>query len=297
MATITVFTPAYNRSKLLKRCYDSLKRQELDSFVWLIVDDGSTDDTCQVVESWMAEPNPFEIRYVYKENGGLHTAYNTAIEHADTDLCVCIDSDDYMPDGALRRIVDFWDKHGSDRYAGIIGLDFDMDGECLGDPLPNMDSLDLIKLTTGQYPLKNADRKLVIRTELYKSVAPMPSYPGEKNFNPQYMHVQIGLKYEFLVMNECLCVVDYQPEGMSNSMMRQYFNSPNSFADIRLLDMSLPGTSTMFKFKKCIHYCSSCFLAHRKHMVKNSRCKGLTVLAVVPGWLLSRMIVRKNRGK
>ena len=81
MALITVFTPAYNRAHTLPRTYESLKAQECKDFVWLIVDDGSTDETAELVEKWQGEENGFKICYVYKENGGMHTAHNTAYEH------------------------------------------------------------------------------------------------------------------------------------------------------------------------------------------------------------------------
>ena len=87
MYTITVFTPTYNRANLLKRGYEALKRQSLKDFEWLIVDDGSTDNTREVVNSWI-EANQIPIRYIYKENGGLHTGYNTAIQNINTELCV-----------------------------------------------------------------------------------------------------------------------------------------------------------------------------------------------------------------
>lgn len=295
MPLLTIFTPTYNRADLLPRCYAALQRQTLKDFVWLIVDDGSTDNTEQVVRRWIENEKSFEIRYIYKENGGLHTGYNTAIAHADTELCSCIDSDDYPPDDCVELIHDFWERNRSDEYAGIIGLDYDLEGNCLGDLLPDQKEISLIDLSAGKYPIRNADRKLVIRTELYKEVAPMPSFPGEKNFNPQYMHIKIGLKRNFLVLNKCLCNVEYQPAGMSNTMFRQYYNSPNSFAEIRLLDLSLPGTSLVYKLKKNIHYCSSCILAHRNTMIKDSPCKLLTVLMILPGFVLSRVIVHKNK--
>ena len=293
--TVTVFTPTYNRKELLKRCYESLKRQTLKDFIWLIVDDGSTDRPGAVVEEWKKAENGFEIKYIYKENGGLHTAYNIAIKYAETELCICIDSDDFAPDDCIDKIVTFWRTNGSDKYAGIIGLDYDLSGNCIGDEIPEQKSISLIDLTIGKYPIKNADRKLVVRTALYKQVAPMPSFAGEKNFNPQYMHIKIAMEKEFLVLNKCLCYVDYQPQGMSNSIFKQYYNSPNSFAEIRLQDLAIPDTNWIFKLKKSIHYCSSCFLAKRKKFVKDSPCKVTTLIALFPGYVFSKIVILKNK--
>ena len=84
MPILTVFTPAYNRAHTLPRTYASLRRQDSKDFVWLVVDDGSTDHTAELVKGWQAQETEFEIRYLYKENGGMHTAHNTAYENIDT---------------------------------------------------------------------------------------------------------------------------------------------------------------------------------------------------------------------
>ena len=85
---LTVFTPAYNRAHTLVRTYESLLAQSCKDFVWLIIDDGSTDNTSELVSNWQNCKNGFEIRYIYKENGGMHTAHNTAYEYIDTELNV-----------------------------------------------------------------------------------------------------------------------------------------------------------------------------------------------------------------
>lgn len=98
MKKITVFTPTYNRAYTLSKCYKSLKQQTCKDFVWLIIDDGSTDNTQELVEEWITE-NEIEIQYHYQKNQGMHGAHNTAYELIETELNVCIDSDDYMPRG------------------------------------------------------------------------------------------------------------------------------------------------------------------------------------------------------
>lgn len=296
MESITVFTPTYNRASLLGRCYESMKRQTNKDFIWMIIDDGSIDNTKEVVENWIKNEKTFKIQYYYKENGGLHTAYNEAIAHIETDLCVCIDSDDFMPDDAVEIILDFWAKNGSDKYAGIVGLDFDLSGKIIGDRLPNQKSVNLIDLLTGKYKLINGDRTNVVRTELYRKFAPMRTFPGEKNFNPHYMHLQISEEYDFLVLNENLRFVEYQPTGMSNSMLKQYKSSPNSFAEIRKLYLSFPNTSFKFKFRHSIHMVSSCILSKKFiKSIKESPCKFTTLLAVPFGLVLSAYINLKTK--
>ena len=102
MATLTVFTPTFNRAYCLHLCYESLLRQTCTDFEWLVVDDGSTDNTRALVNGWIQD-GKISVRYIYKENGGMHTGYNTAYDNIDTELAVCIDSDDYMPDDADRK--------------------------------------------------------------------------------------------------------------------------------------------------------------------------------------------------
>lgn len=296
MVSITVFTPAYNRADLLKRCYESMCRQTNKNFIWMIIDDGSTDNTKEVVDLWLLNNNGFEIQYYYKENGGLHTAYNEAIEHIDTELCVCIDSDDYMPDNAVEIILDFWGKNGSNEYAGIVGLDYTIDNHVIGDLLPDKKSVNLIDLLIGKYNIHNGDRTNVVRTELYKKVAPMISFEGEKNFSPHYMHLQISKKYDFLVLNKNLRFVEYQADGMSNTIFKQYLNSPNSFIETRKLYLSLPGISWKFKLRQSIHLVSSGIIANKlNEVLKYIPSFGLTVLAVPCGLLLSKYIKIKAK--
>ena len=296
MIRLTVFTPAYNRADLLPRCFESMKRQTTKEFIWMIIDDGSTDNTRELVAEWLKQPLDFTVQYYYKENGGLHTTYNEAIAHIDTELCVCIDSDDFMPDDAVEKILACWDEKGSDRVGGIVGLDYDLEGNVIGDPLPEQVTVNLIDLLVGRYALNNGDRTNVVRTDLYKKFAPMRVFPGEKNFNPHYMHLQISMEYDFLVLNENLRFVEYQPGGMSNSMYRQYRNSPKSFAETRKLYLSFPNTGLRFRVRQCIHYVSSSIIGKNKRFLRESPAKLLTLLSVPFGAALAALIYIKTRG-
>ena len=260
----------------------------------MIIDDGSTDNTRTLVEGWLKEPLDFEIVYYYKENGGLHTAYNEAIAHIETELCVCIDSDDFMPDNAVERILEFWGSYGSEQVAGIVGVDHDLNDRIIGDPLPDQKTVNLIDLLVGRYPIVNGDRTNVVRTELYKKYAPMKVFPGEKNFNPHYLHLQISQEYDFLVLNENLRFVDYQPGGMSASMWKQYRSSPRSFAETRKLYLSFPNTGFKFRFRHCVHYVSSSVLAGNRRFLVESPVKGLTLLAMPLGVLLAAVTCYKT---
>ena len=287
--TLTVFTPTYNRIRLLKRGYEALCRQTLKDFCWLIIDDGSTDDTKDVVSLWIKE-GKIPITYVYKENGGLHTGYNKAIEIMDTELCVCIDSDDYMPSEAVEKIVKKWKKEGNPSVGGILGLDFDENGNPIGGYFSNeIKTLKMIEMKPKYH--HEGDVKVVHRTELLKLVAPMPSFDGERNFNPIYLFYKIDVRYPLLLLNDNICNVEYQQDGMSNNMIRQYVNSPRSFSELRKQIMERPDAPLSLKFRNAIHYVSSQIMIRNHRWLVDSPNKIMTILAVPMGIILYMYIM------
>ena len=292
MEKLTIFTPAYNRAHTLPRAFEALKKQSDKRFVWLIVDDGSTDNTREVVESFQKEDCGFKIEYVYKENGGMHTAHNLAYKLIKTELNTCIDSDDTIGDEAVGKILDFWEKNGSDEFAGIVGFDTDFDGNVIGTRFPE----NLKKTTLGAY-YKNGgsgDKKLVYRTDVVKKYPPYPEYEGEKLVPLGSLYTLIDQDYELLVLDEALCRVEYQPDGSGASIFRQYRQSPKGFMYARIIRMKYAGS---FKGKAtgAIHYISSCIFAREKHFLKKSPKKLLTVLMIPFGVLLNIYIRIKNR--
>ena len=222
MYTLTVFTPTFNRANLLVRGYYALCRQTSTDFCWLIIDDGSTDSTLDLVKSWLSENSlrvsgfGFEgysndapwlrISYYYKENGGLHTGYNKAIELMDTELCVCVDSDDYMPDNGVEIILKYWKTCKEKGLIGVIGRDYKINGQLIGTPLPNVESATITELI-DKYQHKG-DKKIAMRVDLLKQLKPMPSYNGEKNFNPIYLMLQLDKYGKYLLIEDNLCFVD-----------------------------------------------------------------------------------------
>lgn len=293
MKTLTVFTPTYNRRHTLHRTYESLCRQTSKDFEWLVIDDGSTDDTKELVEGWIAE-GLIPIRYIYKENGGLYTGYNTAYANIETELNVCIDSDDFMPDNAVEIIVRHWKEHGGKDYAGITGLDFLLDGTPIGGYFPQ-DFKEGYFIDHKRKYQHHGDTKQVMRTDIMKSVAPMVGFDGEKNFNPVYMIMQADQLLPSLFINENLCFVDYQigTDSMSAGIYRQYLNSPRSFAKMRRLEMTLKRNTLRNLIRVTIHYNSSTILSGDKYWLKDSPKKILTIATRPLGWILSKYIKHK----
>lgn len=324
MKTLTVFTPTYNRRHTLWRTYESLLRQTSKDFDWLVIDDGSTDGTREWVEGlgekvclsgesydWMGrrmsetddnhfmiESKGLRIEYIYKPNGGLYTGYNVAYAAISAELCVCVDSDDYMPDEAVAAILKAWDgrdKHH--QYCGVLGLDFNVvDKMPIGGFFPAdlksvfFHELRLRKLHTG-------DTKPVLRSDLMKAVAPMEGFEGEKNFNPIYLMLQVCDKLPLVVVNENFCWVEYQIgiDSMSQGIYRQYVNSPRSFAKMRLQEMTLQHNMFRDRFRSCVHYVASCMIARDGRWLAKSPKKILTLLASPFGVLWYCIIKYKNR--
>lgn len=235
MVKLTVFTPAYNRAHTLPRTYRSLLGQICKDFIWLIVDDGSTDGTAALVKSWMRQDNGFEIQYIYKENGGMHTAHNTAYENIHTELNVCIDSDDCMGENAVALILEKWESVKERGYAGLIGLDADFDGKVIGAGFPaNLQETTL----SGYYAAGGSgDKKLVYRTDVIKRYPPYPTFAGEKYVALAYKYTLIDQDYKLAVLNRVLCNVEYQADGSSRNMLRQYLKNPKGFAFWRTVTM------------------------------------------------------------
>lgn len=283
---LTVFTPAYNRAYTLPRTYESLCSQDCKNFLWLIVDDGSADNTAELVRSWQAEDNGFEIRYLYKENGGMHTAHNTAYAAIDTELNVCIDSDDALAPNAVRIIADTWTAVRDKGYAGLLGLDAGFSGQIIGTGFPE----GLRDTTLGGYYQAGGrgDKKLVLRTDVVREYPPYPTFEGEKFVPLGSLYTMIDRKYRLYVVPQVLCLVEYMPDGSTHNMLRQYYRNPQGFRYGRLVTMTA-SQPLKKKLKLHIHYAAESLLS-RQPILKDSPNKFTTALALPFGALLAAYI-------
>lgn len=259
MKKITVFTPTYNRAYLLPRLYESLCIQCCQDFQWLIIDDGSTDDTKELVEGWMNQ-SKISIDYIYKENGGMHTGHNLAYDLIETELNVCIDSDDYMPDDAVKLILEEYAAvKNNDAIAGLIGLDAFNDGSIVGSKNPDNISYGTLKELYNKYK-SFGDKKIVLKTKVVKEFSKYPEFENERLVPLGILYLLIEQKYLFKYSNAVFCIVEYQEEGSSKSIFKQYQRSPRGFAYARTVQIKYDLRFTN-KIKNYLHLISSAIFA------------------------------------
>lgn len=206
MKRITVFTPTYNRANTLGRVFDSLKNQTYRDFKWLIVDDGSKDNTKEVVDRYIAQ-NLFPIEYIYQENQGKHIAINKAVANTDTELFVIADSDDSFKPEALEVFIREWDKIADEdkkKYKGITCRCYDAATETpIGCNFPEyrFESNDL----DAPFKHKLAFEKWSLsRTEVFREF-PFPETNSKIRFYPEcIIWRKMARKYKTMYVDECL---------------------------------------------------------------------------------------------
>ncbi len=292
--TLTIFTPTYNRAYCLGRAYESLKRQTCQDFEWLIIDDGSTDNTKELVDAWKRE-GVIRICYIKKENGGMHTGHNTAFRNITTDLCMCLDSDDMLTDDCVQVIYEFWNKNNSyhDSVAGFIALDGYIAGGIVGTEFP--DDVQIAHETwLREIKHVRGDKKFIFRTEVAKAAPEYPEFADEKYGSMAYKNQFIDAKYPWLLLNRVIYLVEYLPDGSSLNMYRQYIRNLKGW-DIARRSSMIFSLTCRRKFIECIHYVSNSIFLHKWSFIQDSPKKLLTVLAIPFGIMLNLLIRLKTR--
>lgn len=293
-ATLTVFTPTYNRAHTLHKCYESLLRQTCSDFVWLIVDDGSDDSTRELVKSWL-ELDTLPIRYYYQKNQGMHGGHNSAYRLATTELCMCVDSDDYLADNAVEEIVEKWVQAGSEKYAGMVCHNSFSSGEIVGKPLP--DEMIDTKFKNVYYNYRH-DKKYVYRREVFNKYPDYPIFPGEKLTPLSCKYFMIDEDYLLLVVNKVVCIVEYMEDGSTKNIFNHYRLNPNGIKYVKNLEMVV-GLGFFHRMKASTHYVAANIRLKKWGLIRDARSKILTCAALVPGAILYLYInctKRRNSG-
>ena len=230
MELITIFTPTYNRAYILTQLYDSLCRQSCKDFLWLIVDDGSSDNTGELVGQWRSEAK-IKIEYKTQANGGKMRAHNYGVRCCQTPLFVCIDSDDYVSDDFVESVVTkYWGQiKDNDKLAGIIAYrgfeteDHKFVPKCLF-PLKGTGTFEEL-VSRGFY----GDTTLVFKTNVIRQ-HPVLEVEGEKFSTEAYAYDQIEQEYRYLLAEEVWTYCAYLPDGYTSVEKTLYAKNPKGWA-------------------------------------------------------------------
>ena len=290
MKKITVFTPTFNRAYILPTLYKSLLRQTNKDFVWLIVDDGSADETEDVINQWKSENN-IEIEYYKQPNGGKMRAHNRGVLNSRTELFVCVDSDDFLSEDAIDVIIKMWDNQHSKRgICGIIGKKGmkNTDNQYVSVDFP------LVGLAT-QHQLYSSgfrgETTLIFVTEIIKKYL-FPEIEGEKFITESYIYDQIDQKYKYVLLNENLTLCEYLEDGYSKNYLSLYMNNPKGYS------MYYNQKNKLFKYpfstrmKYLVYYISYAKFGKLRNIYRDSSIKGLTYLIA---YMVSLAYMKKTR--
>lgn len=224
---ITYFTPTYNRAHTLPRLYESLLKQTNKNFVWLIIDDGSKDNTKEIVDVWVKD-NKIEIEYVLKENGGKHTAIDLANQVCKTEYINCVDSDDFISSDSTESILKYIDEVSEDEsLCGLVGRRAHFDGSPFNKQWSDKpEKLYFYELNKkfGLVPETN----LIFKTAIIKNFH-FPTFEGEKFVTESVFYNQFMYEYKLLTIKENLMLSEYQEDGYTSQGKRLFFKNPKGF--------------------------------------------------------------------
>lgn len=294
MPLLTVFTPAYNRGYIIHQLYESLCRQTFRDFEWLVVDDGSTDDTGTLIAKFIAEKK-IPIRYIRQENGGKHRAINRGVREAAGTLFFIVDSDDYLADNALERIAFHYTEIAADpSFCGVSGVRARAGtGEKIGgeERWKTLDAT-FAEARWGRFAIKG-DLAEIYRTDVLREF-PFPEIPGEK-FCPEmlvwYKIARTRRKLRFFYEKIYLC--EYRADGLSAKIHKLCFVNPQGTA-LSHLEKFRNRLRITQKIKCALQFWRYRFIA-KCPFVKSAKMIGFAGTLAAPfGALLALWDCRKN---
>lgn len=224
---ITVFTPTYNRAYILPNLYESLKRQSYKNFEWIVIDDGSSDNTEYLIKNWIKENNFFNIIYKKTVNKGKHVAINKGVNIAKGELFFIVDSDDFLSDNALERVI-FWENtiKTKELFVGVSGNRSYFDGTLIGTTFnSNNKHLDCTYIERRKYNI-NGDKAEVYYTKILKKY-PFPEFENENFCCEALVWLRIARDgYKIRYFNESIYFTEYRDDGLTKNILKKYRENP-----------------------------------------------------------------------
>lgn len=289
----TVFTPAYNRATLLKRLYDSLTEQKFKDFEWVVVDDGSTDDTESVMESFINEKK-IDIKYVKVENGGKHRAINVGVEMSKGKVFAIVDSDDYLTPFALEKIYTWFgeiEENNTLKYCGVAGCRGYNEHQIIGTTFEG-EYLDATNIQRKHYNI-TGDKFEVYYTDIMRMYK-FPEFEGEK-FMPEIVVWTRMAKDGYYIRwyQDILYLCNYLEGGLTDNNLKLLSNNPKGYAlrireQVKYAELSL---------KEKWGYYSNYYYLRRKKESFGEMCKNVEVSCVeMLCAIVLRFVIMLRRG-
>lgn len=283
---ITVFTPTYNRETLLRKVYESLLKQDYKNFEWVVVDDGSTDNTQSLIEKFIQEDIIKIVYYKQKENGGKHRAINKGVGLATGELFLIVDSDDYLTDNALRILMENWDTvKNKKEFCGISGLKGFSDNQVVGgvskDYILDCSILDY----RYKYEIKGDKAEAFVTDILRKNS--FPEFEGENFISESIIWNKIGSIYKMRWINEIIYICEYLDNGLSSRITSLRINNINGTLAVYRSNINY-NIPYKFKLKSAINYYR--FLFHSNYPSEDHKLcdkKDLNAIGKVGGIILN----------
>lgn len=251
MHKLTILTPTYNRADYLPRLYESLMAQTNKDFLWLVVDDGSADDTEKLIASY--ENSAIEIRCIVQKNAGKHTALNRGIREIDTELTFIVDSDDYLPENAVDTILRYHEKYrNTPNLCGYSFLRCHADGRVNTAYFPEEELIGTyaeVRINGGI----GGDKAEVFYTQILKQY-PFPTFPGEKFLPEDVVWMQMSGPYQMVHSNENVYYCDYLENGLTNTGKRMKIHSPRGMVLRSKIYLDDPKICAKVKLKMMLLY-------------------------------------------
>ncbi|MFQ7522821.1 MAG: glycosyltransferase family 2 protein [Terrisporobacter sp.] len=285
--TITIITPTFNRANLLSNCYKSLKKQTVKNFEWIIIDDGSEDNTREVVNRFIDE-NIIQIKYFKKENGGKHTAWNKGVEEAQGILTFILDSDDILVDNAIEVIINKWEKYKYIPNLGCLAfLRSYKDGNIIGDMFPRDEFISNHIECSLQLGI-SGDKNEVFITKVLKKYK-FPEYKNEKFLGEDIVLIRIGREYTTVYINEVTYITEYLKGGLTKSGRKLRIQCPLGGME-RSKEFLMCDTGLKLQIKHAIMYVCYGFFANKKicDIINIKTKRVLLSMNIISGYLLYR---------